>query len=431
MMKFFVKGQRIEVTEREVIASGQIAFVTLKFTFDCSWKNLHKVVQFSQCDAVYNRVLGVDGLSCLLPSEIHPGMVKMSVFGYDSESDMTVRATTVPVTLHVRPSGFDCESCNVPPTPDLYAQLLIEMKKMLSEVQNGSNGTNGKDGENGLSAYELAVQEGFTGSLAEWLESLKGNDGKDGANGVNGQGGKDGIDGKDGLSAYEIAVQNGFIGTETEWLESLKGKDGADGNSPEVSGFATTEYVNEKLSEILAILENLPTVSINYTVIFENGNDTLQKYGESIYTYYNDGYSSLSDFSESYPSFCCADNDYALYFNQNDFSWGGEVFVLCLTPIALTSSMHLILKYISGETKDAEFYLVRKTDKTGSELAEHIYKEVQSGNALKQSFKWLYSDTYISVMHSLENVPDGEYYLAFKGMSDNSHPIVQEVKVMN
>ena len=424
-MKFFVKGQRIEITEREVIASGQIAFVTLKFTFDCSWKNLHKVVQFSQCDEVYNRVLGVDGLSCLLPSELHSGMVKMSVFGYDSESDMTVRATTVPVTLHVRQSGFDGESCNIPPTPDLYAQLLTEMKKMLSDVQNGSNGTNGKDGENGLSAYELAVQEGFIGSLTEWLESLKGNDGKDGTDGVNGQ---DGINGKDGLSAYEIAVQNGFIGTETEWLESLKGKDG---NSSDVSGFATTEYVNEKLSEILAILENLPTTSINYTVIFESGNDTIQKYGESIYTYYNDGYSSLSDFSESYPSFCCADNDYALYFNQNNFSWGGEVFVLCLTPIALTSSMHLLLKYISGETKDAEFYLVRKTDKTDSELAEHIYKEVQSGNAIELSFKWLYSDTYISVMHSLENIPDGEYYLAFKGISDNSHPIVSEIKVMN
>jgi len=428
MMKFFVKGQRIEIMEREVIASGQIAFVTLKFAFDCSWKNLHKVVQFSQCDEVYNRVLGVDGLSCLMPSELHSGMVKMSVFGYDSESDMTIRATTVPVILHVRESGFDGESCYIPPTPDLYSQLLTEMKKMLSDAQNGSNGTNGKDGENGLSAYELALQEGFTGSVTDWLESLKGNDGKDGTDGVNGQ---DGINGKDGLSAYEIAIQNGFIGTETEWLESLKGKDGADGNSPEVSGFATTEYVNEKLSEILAILENLPTASINYTVIFENGNDTLQKYGESIYTYYNDGYSSLLDFSESYPNFCCADNDYALYFNQNDFSWGGEVFVLCLTPIVLTSSMHLILKYISGETKDAEFYLVRKTDKTGSELAEHIYKEVQSENTLELSFKWLYSDTYISVMHSLENVPDGEYYLAFKGMSDNSHPIVQEVKVMN
>lgn len=33
-----------------------------------------------------------------------------------------------------------------------------------------------------------------------------------------------------GLSAYEIAVQNGFDGTEAEWLESLKGPPGVDGD---------------------------------------------------------------------------------------------------------------------------------------------------------------------------------------------------------
>jgi hypothetical protein len=32
--------------------------------------------------------------------------------------------------------------------------------------------------------------------------------------------------GADGLSAYEIAVKNGFEGTEQEWLDSLHGKDG-------------------------------------------------------------------------------------------------------------------------------------------------------------------------------------------------------------
>lgn len=35
--------------------------------------------------------------------------------------------------------------------------------------------------------------------------------------------------GADGLSAYEIAVKNGFVGTESEWLVSLKGADGAKG----------------------------------------------------------------------------------------------------------------------------------------------------------------------------------------------------------
>lgn len=34
-----------------------------------------------------------------------------------------------------------------------------------------------------------------------------------------------------GKSAYEIAVENGFIGTEAEWLASLRGKDGKDGSN--------------------------------------------------------------------------------------------------------------------------------------------------------------------------------------------------------
>ena len=33
----------------------------------------------------------------------------------------------------------------------------------------------------------------------------------------------------DGLSAYEVALQNGFIGTEEEWLQSLKGEQGPQG----------------------------------------------------------------------------------------------------------------------------------------------------------------------------------------------------------
>lgn len=34
--------------------------------------------------------------------------------------------------------------------------------------------------------------------------------------------GDKGDTGEEGLSAYEVAVQNGFVGTELEWLESLK-----------------------------------------------------------------------------------------------------------------------------------------------------------------------------------------------------------------
>ena len=393
-------------------------------------------MQFTQGAFTYNRLIGYDGTSCFLPSEITPGSVKMSIFGYDTASKETVRATTVIKSLNIRPSGFESESeTPIPPTPDLYQQLL-------QKIQSASKGTDGK------SAFEIAVEHGFVGTETEWLESLKGVDGKDGVNGKDGCDGRngvdglpgkdgkngadglpgrdgiDGINGSDGKSAYIIAVEHGFSGTENEWPQSLKGADGKDGITPDMSDFATK-------ADIANLQEQIRQISgISYISVFESGSDALQKYGDSIYTYYNDGYRSLAGFAESYPHFCCSENEYALYFNQNDFSWAGTVFVILLTPISITGSMHLLLNYLVGASQDAEFYLVKKIDKTGSELAQYIYEEIKAENALKLSFKWLYSDTFISVMQSLENVSDGEYYLAFKGTSDNSHPMVKSIKFM-
>lgn len=430
MIKFLVKGQNIETLEHEVIAADQIAFVKIHFVFDNNWKPMHKVVQFTQDEITYNRVLGTENTSCFLPAELTAGTVKMSLFGYDAEATETVRATTIVKTLHIRQSGFEGENSNVPPTPDLYQQLLHKISEK------------GKDGK---SAYEIAVEYGFVGTETEWLESLKGVDGKDGVNGkdgcdgrngvdglpgkdgkngADGLSGRDGIDGIDGKSAYIIAVEHGFSGTETEWLQSLKGADGKDGITPDMSNYATKADIAELQEQIRQIS------GISYISVFESSSDALQKYGDSVYTYYNDGYRSLAGFAESYPHFCCAENNYALYFNQNDFNWAGTVFVMFLTPISITGSMHLLLDYLVGASQDAEFYLVKKAEKTGSELAQYIYEEIKAENALKLSFKWLYSDTFISVMQSLENVSDGEYYLAFKGTSDNSHPMVKSIKFM-
>lgn len=430
MIKFLVKGQNIETLEHEIIAADQIAFVKIHFVFDKSWKPLHKVVQFTQDEITYNRVLGTENTSCFLPAELTAGSMKMSLFGYDAEATETVRATTIVKTLHIRPSGFEGENGNVPPTPDLYQQLLQKISEK------------GKDGK---SAYEIAVEHGFVGTEVEWLESLKGVDGKDGVNGkdgcdgrngvdgllgkdgkdgADGLPGRDGIDGIDGKSAYIIAVEHGFSGTETEWLQSLKGADGRDGIIPDMSNYATKADIAELQKQIESIS------GISYISVFESDSDTLQKYGDSVYTYYNDGYRSLAGFAEIYPHFCPAENDYALYFNQNDFSWAGTVFVIFLTPIAISADMHLLLSYLVGASENATFYLVKKTDKTGAELAQHIYEEIKAKNALKLSFKWLYSDTFISVIQSLENISDGEYYLAFKGTSDNSHPMVKSIKFM-
>ena len=263
MMKFLVKQQKIEALEREVIASDQIAFVSVKFMFDGAWKTLHKVVQFTQCEETYNLMLGIDGTTCLLPSELHPGAVKMSLFGYDAESDTTLRATTVPVTLHIRPSGFVADGDTpIPPTLDLYTQLLKKLDEKAAGLQNGKdgfspkvkaeqmksgvvitivdadgetsatlhNGANGEKGSDGKSAYQIAVEQGYQGSESDWLSSLKGDKGEKGNTGAKGNPGQDGAEGK---SAYAIAVEHGYEDSEEKWLLSLKGEKGDTGERGE------------------------------------------------------------------------------------------------------------------------------------------------------------------------------------------------------
>lgn len=53
--------------------------------------------------------------------------------------------------------------------------------------------------------------------------------GEQGIPGLPGETGQIGETGKDGLSAYQIALSNGFVGIEKEWLTSLKGEAGKQG----------------------------------------------------------------------------------------------------------------------------------------------------------------------------------------------------------
>lgn len=61
--------------------------------------------------------------------------------------------------------------------------------------------------------------------------------------------GPTGPTGENGLSAYQIALQNGFVGSEQEWLESLTGQQGQDG--------ITLTIIPYYIREFLGIVYNL------------------------------------------------------------------------------------------------------------------------------------------------------------------------------
>ena len=621
MMKFLVKQQKIEALEREVIASDQIAFVSVKFVFDGAWKTLHKVVQFTQCEETYNLVLGTEGTTCLLPAELHPGAVKMSLFGYDEESDTTLRATTVPVTLHIRPSRFVADGDTpIPPTPDLYTQLLKKLDEKAAGLQNGKdgfspkvkaeqmksgvvitivdadgetsatlhNGANGEKGTDGKSAYQIAVEQGYQGSESDWLSSLKGDKGDKGNTGAKGNPGQDGAEGK---SAYAIAVEHGYEDSEEKWLLSLKGEKGdtgergekgdtglqgergekgetgqqgeqgpkgekgdpgdrglqgvpgekgekgdagvagKDGFSPianvvkdgsvitititdksgtttvtltegaaaDLTPYAKVTYVDEKVQELsdnltytlqehtLSIthledkshthenqsaldqitaakiaqwdgfgtqinglstkvtvysektertLESLQkqidnlTSGRNYTVLFQSGQNAISTYASNLSMILDGRYQTMADFLAAYPQFCSAANDFVLSYSQECFNWDKSVLTVCAKPLSLTKNAEIVMSYQSGSSEAGSLYLVQKPQKMDIPIGVYANTEIDANRAVSLDFQWLQSETFITTITECTSISDGEYYLAWVGRSNNSHPKIRFLKVL-
>ena len=476
MMKFLVKQQKIEALEREVIASDQIAFVSVKFVFDGAWKTLHKVVQFTQCEETYNVVLGIDGTTCLLPAELHPGAVKMSLFGYDAESDTTVRATTVPVTLHIRPSGFVADGDKpIPPTPDLYTQLL----KKLSEMQTGANGKDGR------SAYEIAIENGFVGTAAEWLESLKGRDGKDGLPGKDGKDGADGLPGRDGTNG-----KDGLPGKD-----GRDGIDGKDGVSPDLTNYPDTDAVKTLIQDAVqpllekahthenqSALDQITVAKIaqwdvfgtqinglstkvtvysekvesntsrigtaertleslqkqidnltngrNYTILFQSGQDAVSTYASNLSMILDGSYQTMTDFLAAYPQFCSAANDFVLSYSQACFNWDKSVLTVCTKSLSLTKNAEIVMSYQSGSSEAGRLYLVQKPQKIDIPIGVYVNTEIDANRAVSLDFQWLQSETFITTITECTSISDGEYYLAWVGRSNNSHPKIRFLKVL-
>ena len=496
MMKFLVKQQKIDVLEREIIASDQIAFVSVKFVFDGAWKTLHKVVQFTQCEETYNVVLGIDGTTCLLPAELHPGAVKMSLFGYDAESDTTLRATTVPVTLHIRPSGFvEDGTTPIPPTPDLYTQLL----KKLSEMQAGANGKDGR------SAYEIAIENGFVGTVAEWLESLKGRDGIDGKDGLPGKDGKDGADGlpgKDGISpdltnypdtdavkalvqdAVQPLLQQAHIHKNLDVLDDLTADELSllralqefeddttyniqtfreaiaalnekahthenqsaldqitaakiaqwDALGTQINGLSTkvtvySEKTERTLESLQKQIDNL-TSGRNYTILFQSGQNAISTYAPTLSMILDGSYQTMTDFLAAYPQFCSAANDFVLSYSQECFNWDKSVLTVCAKPLSLTKNAEIVMSYQSGSSEAGSLYLVQKPQKIDIPIGVYVNTEIDANRAVSLDFQWLQSDNFITTITECTGISDGEYYLAWVGRSNNSHPKIRFLKVL-
>ena len=180
-------------------------------------------------------------------------------------------------------------------------------------------------------------------------------------------GGKDGIDGK---SAYEQAVDNGYTGTVTEWLKSLNGSDGESveledlynaylsENNLTTTEYTYSEFITEYFSNLVADSEETTsltelatqsalrsTVDILYSfylndpiiyvssgtlnstgeqvyIIDENNNERYASIGVSagsgvIYKMDNDTAYIITNYHVVYANNYTNDSDYRVYYNSS------------------------------------------------------------------------------------------------------------------
>ena len=140
----------------------------------------------------------------------------------------------------------------------------------------------GKDGAEGKSAYELACANGYTGTVDEWIASLKGE---------KGDSGEDGKDGRDGKSAYEVALANGYSGTEAEWISELLGNRTESGTG---SGVGIESITVNAQKHLIVRLTNNTTIDAGYIGISDSSAGGSQSSGSAIGSIDSDGYTVVN-----------------------------------------------------------------------------------------------------------------------------------------
>lgn len=271
-IQFSIKGQEIYSYSNQLplVADLSIGFVKVKFNFSSDWSDLEKVAQFTQGGTTYNQVLIND--ECIIPNEIQAGEFFISVFGTDSSG---IRGTTTLIKVSMLKSGFISSSQEpIPPTPDLYAQLLDNIHKVEQSVEENAKqvrkdrevveevsitppniGTNGNwyifvDGTYTDSGVPATGPQGLKGEKGEKGDKgdkgEKGEQGPPGATGSQGKSGPQGPQGEKGDTGPEgprgPAGADGAPGAQGP--QGIQGPQGAQGIQGPAGPAATINGVN-------------------------------------------------------------------------------------------------------------------------------------------------------------------------------------------
>ena len=167
MTKAIINKTSLQISSRETLATGNVNSLSVGFRFLDGWDNLAKTAIFKNGSSSVSVLLSSD--ICSIPWEVlqSAGELYVSLRGTNSGGEL-VLCTENAFIGNVKPSlAASICATHHEATPDVLDSII-------------SASQNIKDGK---SAYELAVESGFDGTLSDWLASLKGANGRNGADG--------------------------------------------------------------------------------------------------------------------------------------------------------------------------------------------------------------------------------------------------------
>jgi len=232
------------------------------------------------------------------------------------------------------------------PTPDVPLQTLSETAassmqvppEMLQQVMGWSAAMGGVAGG------------GLVGSLALSSGMLRGPEGPQGPAGPVGPPGDPASGG--GLSAYEVAVNNGFVGSEQNWLNSLVGPTGATGadgnNHPSIFGGSAASVSVSENSTAIFYTASATDPDAGDTPTFTKGTAGGD---EGLFTLTSDGklsFTSAADFEN--PLSQVGGNTYSVEIIASDGRGGTDTQDVTVNVTDITENSTLELNETNGAT---------------------------------------------------------------------------------
>ena len=218
-MKLLIEGQKISSFDSPPIrlVAGSSEFVPIELQCSSEWDGLLVTVQFIQQGKTISKYIG-EARTLNVPADISAGWLMITCFG--AKTDTEVFGTVNGYETEVYPAGLSSTKQEpIPPTPNLYNQLVTEVKKYADEAQesadkveeaqqtaqeaknladtiqanaeaglyNGKDGTNGTNGVDGVSPT-VSIEEIVGGTRVD-ITDVNGPHSFDVMNGVDGESG--------------------------------------------------------------------------------------------------------------------------------------------------------------------------------------------------------------------------------------------------